>query len=151
MVQKHMVPSPKTGSFQAMNLAPELLQGITHMGYRQPTPVQRKSIPVCLLGGDVVCMARTGSGKTAAFVLPMLQRLMMSISNQQSQVQSFLSTSSVKAVIISPTRELCLQTMLVCRKLARYVTDPKEFNIVSIIQGRSKWVRLQFAVSHLTK
>jgi len=124
--------APKTGSFQAMNLAPELLKGISSMGYKQPTPVQRKSIPVCLLGGDVVCMARTGSGKTAAFVLPTLQKL-ISGKNGDTFESSSSNASSVKAVIMSPTRELCLQTLSVCKKLAKHCSQ--NINIVSIIGG----------------
>ena len=56
-----------------MGLTPWLLRNIRRKGYRLPTPIQRRSIPMVLAGGDVIAMARTGSGKTAAFVIPMLQ------------------------------------------------------------------------------
>jgi len=58
---------------ESMGLSPWLLRNIRRKGYRLPTPIQRRSIPLVLSGGDVIAMARTGSGKTAAFVIPMLQ------------------------------------------------------------------------------
>ena len=67
-------------------------------GYKQPTPIQRKTIPLIMEGRDVVGMARTGSGKTAAFVLPLIERLKLR------------QPGGVRAVILSPSRELALQT-----------------------------------------
>eukprot|EP00758_Cryptobia_borreli_P001007 Tbor_TRINITY_DN1858_c0_g2::TRINITY_DN1858_c0_g2_i1::g.23000::m.23000 len=65
-----------TGSFQSMGFSTELMQGITQScGYTVPTPVQRRAIPPLMQGLDVVAMARTGSGKTAAYLLPLLHRL----------------------------------------------------------------------------
>ena len=58
----------------SLNLSPEVLRGIKRKGYRLPTPIQRKTLPLIMQRQDVVGMARTGSGKTAAFVIPMLQR-----------------------------------------------------------------------------
>lgn len=58
----------------SMSFSIDILRGIKRKGYQLPTPIQRKAMPAILAGGDVVGMARTGSGKTAAFVLPMLQR-----------------------------------------------------------------------------
>ena len=57
-----------------MGLSPEILRGIKRKGYRLPTPIQRRALPLALSGQDVVGMARTGSGKTAAFVVPLLER-----------------------------------------------------------------------------
>eukprot|EP00639_Heterosigma_akashiwo_P016489 CAMPEP_0206401216 /NCGR_PEP_ID=MMETSP0294-20121207/26115_1 /ASSEMBLY_ACC=CAM_ASM_000327 /TAXON_ID=39354 /ORGANISM="Heterosigma akashiwo, Strain CCMP2393" /LENGTH=97 /DNA_ID=CAMNT_0053857829 /DNA_START=76 /DNA_END=365 /DNA_ORIENTATION=+ len=65
----------KTGGFQSMGLSYNILGGIMRLGYKVPTPVQRKALPPALAGKDLVCMARTGSGKTAAFLVPALQRL----------------------------------------------------------------------------
>ena len=59
---------------EAMNLDVELMRGVKRKGYRLPTPIQRRAMPLILQGQDVVGMARTGSGKTAAFVIPMIQR-----------------------------------------------------------------------------
>lgn len=65
----------KGGGFQSMGLNGHLLKAITRKGFSVPTPIQRKTIPVILDGQDVVGMARTGSGKTAAFVIPMIEKL----------------------------------------------------------------------------
>ena len=62
-------------SFSALGLAPELLRAVSAQGYTDPTPVQREAIPLVLGGRDLLAGAQTGTGKTAAFVLPMLQRL----------------------------------------------------------------------------
>lgn len=63
------------GGFQSMNLSPPIFRSILKRGYRVPTPIQRRAIPPALAGRDLVAMARTGSGKTAAFLIPLLQRL----------------------------------------------------------------------------
>jgi ATP-dependent RNA helicase DDX54/DBP10 len=67
----------KGGGFQVMGLGSNLLKAITRKGFSVPTPIQRKTIPFLLDGLDVVGMARTGSGKTAAFVIPMIEKLKM--------------------------------------------------------------------------
>jgi len=65
----------KSGGFQSMGLSYSVLKGVLKQGYQVPTPIQRKCIPLVLENKDVVGMARTGSGKTAAFVVPMLEKL----------------------------------------------------------------------------
>ncbi|KAJ6774141.1 ATP-DEPENDENT RNA HELICASE RHLE-RELATED [Salix purpurea] len=65
----------KSCGFESLNLSPNVYRGIKRKGYRVPTPIQRKTMPLILAGIDVVAMARTGSGKTAAFLLPMLEKL----------------------------------------------------------------------------
>ena len=62
-------------SFDRLGLSPELLRAVAHEGYTAPTPVQEQAIPLVLAGRDLMAGAQTGTGKTAAFVLPMLQRL----------------------------------------------------------------------------
>ena len=62
-------------SFDQLGLAPEFLRAVADQGYTEPTPVQAEAIPLVLAGRDLMAGAQTGTGKTAAFVLPMLQRL----------------------------------------------------------------------------
>ena len=100
--------SVKGGGFQAMGLSAISLKAITRMGYSVPTPIQRKTIPLIIDGQDVVGMARTGSGKTAAFVLPMLEKL-----------KSHSAKVGARALILSPSRELALQTLKVVKELGR--------------------------------
>ena len=74
----------KGGGFETMGLSLQLLKAIKRKGYRVPTPIQRKAMPFVLAGRDVVAMARTGSGKTAAFVIPMINSL-----KEHSQVSKY--------------------------------------------------------------
>src|SRR5437762_5772902 len=87
-------------SFSALGLAPGLLRAVAAQGYTQPTPVQREAIPHVLAGRDLMAGAQTGTGKTAAFVLPMLQRLVATERPGQRRI---------RALILAPTRELALQ------------------------------------------
>lgn len=98
----------KGGGFQAMGLNAMLLKAITRKGYSVPTPIQRKTIFVIMDDKDVVAMARTGSGKTAAFVIPMIEKL-----------KSHSITVGARALILSPSRELALQTLKVVKELGR--------------------------------
>lgn len=87
-------------SFSQLGLAPELLRAVADQSYTDPTPVQSQSIPLVLAGRDLLAGAQTGTGKTAAFVLPILQRLNASRPNGRR---------AVRALILEPTRELALQ------------------------------------------
>ncbi|KAK3400110.1 ATP-dependent RNA helicase dbp-10 [Sordaria brevicollis] len=98
----------KGGGFQAMGLNAHLLRAITRKGFSVPTPIQRKAIPLILERKDVVGMARTGSGKTAAFVIPMIEKL-----------KSHSPRVGARALIMSPSRELALQTLKVVKELGR--------------------------------
>jgi ATP-dependent RNA helicase DDX27 len=106
--------SPASTSFQGMSLSRPILRGLAAVGFSQPTPIQAKTIPVALLGKDVVGGAVTGSGKTAAFVVPVLERLLYRPKK--------VPTSRV--VILMPTRELAIQCHAVATKLASH-TDIK--------------------------
>jgi ATP-dependent RNA helicase RhlE len=88
-------------SFTTLGLSAELLRAIADQGYSKPTPVQRQAIPVILEGKDVLAGAQTGTGKTAGFALPLLQRL--------SQRTREKGKTSVRALILAPTRELAAQ------------------------------------------
>ena len=87
-------------SFQSLGLSKALLKAINNQGYTEPSPIQQKAIPLILKGKDILASAQTGTGKTAGFTLPMLQRL----SQGQSQKRR-----KVRALIITPTRELAAQ------------------------------------------
>ncbi|GAB1199102.1 nucleolar DEAD-box protein required for synthesis of 60S ribosomal subunit [Aspergillus pseudonomiae] len=97
-------------SFQEFNLSRPILRGLAAVNFTNPTPIQRKTIPVALLGKDIVGSAVTGSGKTAAFVVPILERLLFRPRK--------VPTSRV--AILMPTRELAVQCYNVATKLATY-------------------------------
>ena len=101
-------------SFQAMALSRPILRGLASMGFTKPTPIQAKTIPISLEGKDVVGGAVTGSGKTAAFVVPILERLLY----RPKKVPT------TRVVILTPTRELAIQCHAVATKLASH-TDIK--------------------------
>ncbi|RHY35336.1 hypothetical protein DYB32_000189 [Aphanomyces invadans] len=103
----------KQGGFQSLGLSPPIFKAVMAMGYKVPTPIQRKSLPHVLSGKDVVAMARTGSGKTAAFLIPMLEKL-----------KEHSKKVGVRALVLSPTRELAVQTIKFAKSLAKY-TDIK--------------------------
>ena len=84
-------------SFTALGLAPELLRAVAEEGYAHPTPIQQETIPLALQGRDVIGSAQTGTGKTAAFMLPILQRLAPG------------SPHTLRALVLAPTRELAAQ------------------------------------------
>ncbi|KAI1014903.1 hypothetical protein LB503_003596 [Fusarium chuoi] len=98
----------KGGGFQAMGLNSNLLKAITRKGFSVPTPIQRKAIPLILDRKDLVGMARTGSGKTAAFVIPMIERL-----------RAHSARFGTRALILSPSRELAIQTLKVVKEFSR--------------------------------
>ncbi|CAG89469.2 DEHA2F16720p [Debaryomyces hansenii CBS767] len=89
----------KNGSFPSFGFSKFLLTNISKKGFKQPTPIQRKTIPLIMENRDVVGMARTGSGKTAAFTLPLVEKL-----------KSHSPRVGVRAIILSPSRELASQT-----------------------------------------
>jgi superfamily II DNA/RNA helicase len=94
----------ETVNFDNLGLAPELLKALAESGYTTPTPIQLQAIPVALAGGDVMAGAQTGTGKTAAFALPLLQKLLPLASTSTSPAKH-----PVRALILTPTRELAIQ------------------------------------------
>ncbi len=95
-------------SFESLGLAPELLRAVEEEGYTQPTPIQTEAIPFALEGRDLVGSAQTGTGKTAAFLLPILQRL----------ANGPLGT--LRALVLVPTRELAEQVVTSARAYGRH-------------------------------
>jgi ATP-dependent RNA helicase RhlE len=93
-------------SFDTLGLSAELLRAVREQGYTQPTPIQTKAIPTILRGGDVMAAAQTGTGKTAGFTLPLLQRLSTSPS---SSAQGAKGRRPIRALVLTPTRELAAQ------------------------------------------
>ena len=91
-------------AFTDLGLAPELLKALSESGYTKPTPIQAQAIPVALAGGDLMAGAQTGTGKTAAFALPVLQKLLPLASASASPAKH-----PVRALILTPTRELAIQ------------------------------------------
>ncbi len=92
---QHPVPITE-GDFGSLGLSEPILKSIHHVGFKHPTPIQSAVIPIALQGKDLIGLAQTGSGKTAAFVLPIAERLMHG--------------SGLRGLILSPTREIALQT-----------------------------------------
>jgi ATP-dependent RNA helicase RhlE len=86
--------------FRALSLDPKVLQAVQEAGYTEPTPIQAAAIPLILAGNDLIGIAQTGTGKTAAFTLPMLTRLAQHSGPQQR---------SIRALVLAPTRELVVQ------------------------------------------
>ncbi|XP_048728336.2 ATP-dependent RNA helicase DDX54-like [Ostrea edulis] len=99
----------KSGGFQSMGLSHSVYKGVMRKGYKIPTPIQRKTVPLIMEGKDVVAMARTGSGKTAAFLIPMFEKL-----------KTHMAKSGARGLILSPTRELALQTLKFTKELGKY-------------------------------
>jgi ATP-dependent RNA helicase RhlE len=99
-------------SFELLGLKPELLRAVSEKGYTTPSPIQSQAIPAVLSGRDLIAGAQTGTGKTAAFVLPMLQRL----------TQSEQSGRTPRALVLTPTRELAAQVAESARDYGKYVS-----------------------------
>ncbi|GAA6236179.1 probable ATP-dependent RNA helicase DDX27 isoform X1 [Lates japonicus] len=99
-------------TFDDMNLSRPILKAVTALGFKQPTPIQKACVPVGLLGRDLCACAATGTGKTAAFMLPVLERLVYK--PRMSQV--------TRVLVLVPTRELGIQVHSVARQLAQFTS-----------------------------
>lgn len=109
-------------SFETLGLSGELIESIKKLGFETPTPVQQQAIPLLLKGNqDVVALAQTGTGKTAAFGLPLIDI-----------IDDFDKTT--QALVLAPTRELCLQ---ITSDFEKYSRNVKDLNIVSVYGGAS--------------
>ncbi len=103
-------------SFADLGLIPELLRAVAETGYTTPTPIQQQAIPVVLSGRDVMGGAQTGTGKTAGFTLPLLQRLSRHASTSTSPARH-----PVRALILAPTRELAMQVFESVKTYSKHV------------------------------
>ena len=104
--------------FAALGLAPELLRAIADAGYTQPTPIQAQAIPPVLAGVDLLAAAQTGTGKTAGFTLPILQRLCTSSTPSPAAAQP---SGRPRCLILTPTRELAAQVEESVRTYGKYL------------------------------
>ena len=106
-------------SFESLGLAPFLLRALSEQGYENPTPIQEQAIPLALAGRDLLAGAQTGTGKTAAFGLPLLQHL-----GTNSQEVSTGGPRKPRALILTPTRELATQVHDSLRGYSKYLRIP---------------------------
>ena len=104
-------------SFSTLGLSDALVRAVTEQGYTVPTPIQTQAIPAVLAGGDLLAGAQTGTGKTAGFVLPMLQRL----STQSAPATRRARKKPIRALILTPTRELAAQVEESVRVYGKYL------------------------------
>ncbi|MGE0445631.1 MAG: DEAD/DEAH box helicase [Vicinamibacterales bacterium] len=103
-----------TDGFTTLGLSPALITALTALGYEEPTPVQRETIPLILEGKDLLAQAATGTGKTAAFALPMIQLL-----SADTPPRKGAAHGAVQAVVLVPTRELAMQVSEAIHKYSR--------------------------------
>ncbi|KAG6902869.1 nucleolar DEAD-box protein required for synthesis of 60S ribosomal subunit [Termitomyces sp. Mi166 len=129
-----MGPGENHSSFLTMNLSRPILKALTTLGFTKPTPIQAATIPVALLGKDVVGGAVTGSGKTAAFMIPILERLLYREKGKNS--------AAIRCIILVPTRELAVQCFDVGTKLATH-TDIRMCLVVGGLSVKSQEAALR--------
>ncbi len=114
-------------AFAELGLIPELLDAVRDAGYTIPTPIQGEAIPVALRGRDIIGLAQTGTGKTAGFTLPIIQRLLEGRDSDDPAKR----VHRVRALILTPTRELCVRVEESFKKYGRH----SDIRVVSIYGG----------------
>lgn len=102
------VTKTKGNEFEDFCLKRDLLMGIFEKGYEQPSPIQEESIPLALAGRDILARAKNGTGKTAAYLVPIIERI-------------DVKKNEIQALVIVPTRELALQTSQLCKELGKHL------------------------------
>ncbi|MGN0914826.1 MAG: DEAD/DEAH box helicase [Succinivibrio sp.] len=120
-MQDYNEQDEKLVTFDDLKLSKEVLKAVHDLGFESPTPIQERSIPVVLEGRDMIGQAQTGTGKTAAFSLPILSK----INTKKPYIQ---------ALILEPTRELAIQVSEACQSFAKYL---KDFHVAPIYGGAS--------------
>ena len=116
-----MSDEPRAPGFRELGLSPPLLEALAAVGYETPSPIQAQTIPLLLSGSDLLGQAQTGTGKTAAFALPVLSRI-------------DLRQAGLQALVLVPTRELAIQ---VAEAFQRYAARLKGFHVLPIYGGQS--------------
>lgn len=119
-----------TNAFESLSLSSEILSVVQELGFTQMTPIQSQSIPLLLQGKDIVGRSKTGSGKTAAFILPILQSLN-------------LKQRTVQALILCPTRELSIQVTKEARKFGRRMTELQVVAVYGGVPAREQIMSMQ--------
>jgi ATP-dependent RNA helicase DeaD len=107
-------------SFYDFEISKEVKKAVQELGFEEPTPIQKLSIPVALEGKDIIGQAQTGTGKTVAFGIPVLEKI-------------FIEDKSPQAIIICPTRELSLQ---VAKEMGRLSSFMKKLHILPVYGGQ---------------
>jgi len=128
------VTKTKGHKFSDYFLKRELLMGIYEKGFNSPSPIQESSIPVALAGKDILARAKNGTGKTASFLIPALEKI-----NPEKP--------GIQALILTPTRELALQTSQVCKELGKYIVGLEVMVTTGGTSLRDDIVRLQSNVN----
>jgi len=127
MTNEQTTHEQQYSTFAGLDLLPELLRAVQDAGYETPSPIQAQTIPLLLKGRDVLGQAQTGTGKTAAFALPLLSRI-------------DLSQKTPQVMVLAPTRELAIQVAEAFKTYARHL---KGFNVLPIYGGQSYDVQLR--------
>ena len=119
-------PVAASTTFADLQIHPSVLRAIADVGYETPTAIQAATIPALMAGSDVVGLAQTGTGKTAAFAIPILSKI-------------DVTSKATQALVLAPTRELALQ---VAEAFSRYGAHLKQLNVLPIYGGSSYGVQL---------
>jgi superfamily II DNA/RNA helicase len=127
--QDAVQPEAQATGFATLGLAPEILRSVTEAGYTEPTDVQLQAIPAAISGIDLLVSSRTGSGKTAAFVLPALQRV-IEARRDPAKKRERGQPSGPRVLILAPTRELAMQVSKACSVYGRNVQGLRVATVV---------------------
>ena len=135
-------------TFAQLNLSRPLLRGVASMGFVTPTPIQGSVIPVALSGRDVCASAVTGSGKTAAFLLPIMERILQRgggrVASTKGRKNNAAAASATRALILTPTRELAAQCVSMMTAIGKFTSLR-----VALVVGGAKNVAAQVRISSL--